>query len=384
MIKRTIFVLLAAVFVSFLAVGNGNSVPRSCHLLKAEDFQKSINGKQTGLYFLKNGKIEAAITNYGARIVSLNAPDKNGNYADVVLGFKSIDDYLNAKGIYHGAIVGRVAGRVENSSIDVDGKIYELQANASPNQLHGGVGGFHNQVWDVREVTDTSIVLSYFSVDGEMGYPGNLNVSVSYSLNSNNELSMELNATTDKTTPLNLTNHAFFNLAGEGSGTVLNHILTIPSKHICKINENKIISTKLMKVKSTPFDFRKPKAIGSNLMYEKANEQLKIAGGYDHRYVLSRSKNSTVKLAATVLEPVSGRKMEVLSNEPCIHLFTANFFNGSDIGKTGNAINFRESVALEMQRFPYDVNSKSSKSILLKPGENYLAKTILRFSAELD
>ena len=383
MIKRTILLLLAAVFVGFFAVGNGNSVPRSCHLLKAEDFKKNINGKQTVLYFLKNGKIEAAITNYGARIVSLNAPDKKGNYADVVLGFKSIDDYLNAKGIYHGAIIGRVAGRVENSRIDVDGKLYELQANASPHQLHGGVGGFHNQVWDVREVTDTSIVMSYFSADGEMGYPGNLNVKVTYSLNSKNELSMEVNATTDKTTPLNLTNHAFLNLAGEGSGTVLNHILTIPSKHICMLKENKIISTKLLSVKSTPFDFRKSKAIGRDLIQEKTNEQLKIAGGYDHRFVLSRSENATVKLVATVIEPVSGRKMEVLTNEPCIHVFTANFFNGSDIGKMGKPLNYRESFALETQRFPYDANSNSSKSIFLNPGENYQAKTILRFSVEL-
>ena len=383
MIKRTLFVLLAVLFVSFWAVGKGNSVPRSCHLLKAEDFKKNINGKQTGLYFLKNGKIEAAITNYGARIVSLNAPDKKGKYADVVLGFKSIDDYLNAKGIYHGAIIGRVAGRIENSCIDVDGINYKLTTNAAPHQIHGGVDGFHNQVWDAREVTDTSIVMSYFSPDGEMGYPGNLNVTVTYSLNSKNELSMEVNARTDKTTPLNLTNHAFFNLAGEGSGTVLNHILTIPSNHICKLNENKIISTKLLSVKSTPFDFRKPKAIGRDLMYEKTNEQLKIAGGYDHRFVLSRSKNPTMKLTATVLDPTSGRKMEVLTNEPCIHVFTANFFNGSDIGKMGEPLNYRESVALETQRFPYAANSKSSKSILLMPGETYSAKTILRFSVEL-
>lgn len=373
--KIAVLLVLASFYLSFPIFGKGN-----CIALKPADFQKEINGKQVGLYFLKNGQLKAAITNYGARIVRLCVPSKNADMADVVVGFKCIDDYLKARGIYHGAIIGRVTGRIANGNIDLNGRNYSLNLNSAPNQNHGGVNGFHNQVWDVRAVTDSSIILSYLSVDGEMGFPGNLQVHATYTLTTMNELKVELSATTDKSTPVNLTNHAFFNLAGEGSGTILNHILSIPSKTICTIDENKIATGELAKVASTPFDFRKPKAIGKDLSLEKSDEQLKFAGGYDHHFVLSTKKISVMKLAATVVEPQSGRKMEVFTNEPCIHLFTANFFNGSDIGKTGKPIHFRESFALETQRFPFVNNQKKFPTIILQPGEKYEAKTIFLFT----
>ena len=377
---RKIVRQLAILFSCLLAFNNSIAQNGNCMSLRAEDFQKTINGKQVDLYFLKNGQIEAAITNYGGRIVGLCAPSKNGEMADVILGFKSIDDYLKATGVYHGAIIGRVAGRIANGSFNLNGSSYSLQLNNPPNHLHGGINGFHNQVWDVSAATDTSIVLTYLSVDGEMGYPGNLNVKATYILNSKNEFSMELTATTDKSTPVNLTNHAFFNLAGEGSGTILNMELTIPAKYICSVDADKIPTGKLMRVKSTPFDFRKAKPIGKDLILEKTDEQLKFASGYDHHFVLSKKKSSVMKLAAIVLDKQSGCKLEVFTNEPCIHFFSANFFKGNDIGKKGKPINFRESFALETQRFPVAPNQETFPSIILHPGEKYESKTILRFS----
>ena len=374
-----IICLLAALCVGISGNSKNNSPKGSCFSLNATDFQKTINAKQVGLYFLKNGQIEAGITNYGARIVSLCAPSRNGDMADVVVGFKSIDDYLKAKGVYHGAIIGRVAGRIANGRFDLNRSNYSLPLNSPPNHLHGGVNGFHNQVWDVISVNDTSVVLTYLSVDGEMGYPGNLNIKATYVLNVKNELSLEISATTDKSTPVNLTNHAFFNLAGEGNGSILNQELTIPAKYICPVSADKITTGKLMRVKNTPFDFRKAKTIGKDLIQEKSDEQLKYGGGYDHHFVLSNKKNNVMKLAAIVVDPHSGRKMEVFTDEPCIHFFTANFFKGDDIGKMGEPINFRESFALETQRFPFS-NQKSFPSVFLHPGEKYEAKTIFRFS----
>jgi aldose 1-epimerase len=378
-----IFLLVILFLVNGIHIVNGqNSKNDASIILKAEDFQKNINGKNVNLYFLKNGNMSMAITNYGARIVSLCVPDRYGQMADVVVGFKSIDDYLKATGVYHGAIIGRVAGRIKNGKINVNDSTYSLQLNAGNSHLHGGSSGFHNQVWNVKSNNDTSLALEYLSKDDEMGYPGNVNVEVAYTLNSKNELTIEYKATTDKGTPLNLTNHAFFNLAGEGSGSINNHLLTINANYICPIDEAKIAIAKNYKVKSTPLDFRKEKAIGKDLIFEDVNQQLKLAGGYDHHYVLKRNKKNKIMLAATVVEPSSGRKMEVLTQEPCIHFFSANFFKGTDIGKMGKPINYRESFALETQRYPYSSDSKLFPSIILNPTDKYETKTIFRFSIE--
>ena len=378
-----IFLLVILFLVNGIHIVNGqNSKKDASIILKAEDFQKNINGKNVNLYFLKNGNMSMAITNYGARIVSLCVPDRYGQMADVVVGFKSIDDYLKATGVYHGAIIGRVAGRIKNGKINVNDSTYSLQLNAGNSHLHGGSSGFHNQVWNVKSNNDTSLALEYLSKDDEMGYPGNVNVEVAYTLNSKNELTIEYKATTDKGTPLNLTNHAFFNLAGEGSGSINNHLLTINANYICPIDEAKIAIAKNYKVKSTPLDFRKEKAMGKDLIFEDVNQQLKLAGGYDHHYVLKRNKKNKIMLAATVVEPSSGRKMEVLTQEPCIHFFSANFFKGTDIGKMGKPINYRESFALETQRYPYSSDSKLFPSIILHPTDKYETKTIFRFSIE--
>jgi aldose 1-epimerase len=338
-----------------------------------------IDGKQVGLFLLKNGNLTAAITNYGGRIVSLCAPDKNGLKADVVLGFKSIDDYLKATGVYHGAIVGRVIGRIAKGTFDLDGKTQSLTINSGSNHQHGGTKGFHNQVWEVKTVTDSSLVLSYISVDGEMGYPGTLQVEATYQLTSNNELTLKLLATTDKLTIVNLTNHAFFNLAGEGNGTILDHILTIPSNYFCKVNSDKIKTGVLLKVSRTPFDFRKGKSIGKDIVLETSDEQLKIGLGYDQSYVLKKKKSDKIVLAATVVDPNSGRKLEVFTNNMGVHFFSANFFKGTDVGKMGKPFNFRESFALETQDYN-SPNQKSFPTMILKPGEKYETFTVYHFS----
>ena len=376
--KQAVFLVLT-LFICSKAISQSNLNNSECASLNPENFNKVIDGKQVGLFLLKNGNLTAAITNYGGRIVSLCAPDKNGQKADVVLGFKSIDDYLKATGVYHGAIVGRVIGRIAKGNFELDGKTQSLTINNGANHQHGGLKGFHNQVWDVKTVTDSSLVLSYISVDGEMGYPGTLKVEAMYQLTSNNELTLKLSATTDKTTIVNLTNHAFFNLSGEGNGPILDHILTIPSNYFCAVNPDKIKTGEILKVAGTPFDFRKGKPIGKDIILENANEQLKIGGGYDQSYVLKKKKSNKILLAATVVDPKSGRKLEVLTTNLGIHFFSANFFKGADVGKMGKPFNYRESFALETQDYN-SPNQKSFPTLLLKPGKKYETYTVYNFS----
>ena len=376
--KLAVFLVLT-LFICSKAISQSNINNSECASLNPENFNKVIDGKQVGLFLLKNGNLTAAITNYGGRIVSLCAPDTNGQTADVVLGFKSIDDYLKATGVYHGAIVGRVIGRIAKGTFEIDGKTQSLTINNGANHQHGGLKGFHNQVWDVKTVTDSTLVLSYISVDGEMGYPGTLKVEATYQLTSNNELTLKLSATTDKTTIVNLTNHAFFNLSGEGNGPILDHILTIPSNYFCAVNPDKIKTGEILKVAGTPFDFRKGKPIGKDIILENANEQLKIGGGYDQSYVLKKKKSNKILLAATVVDPKSGRKLEVLTTNLGIHFFSANFFKGADVGKMGKPLHFRESFALETQDYN-SPNQKSFPTLLLKPGKKYETYTVYHFS----
>lgn len=356
--------------------------PLTCGDLKAEDFQTTIKGKQTNLYILKNGDITTAITNYGGRIVSLLAPGKNGELADVVLGFSSIDGYLNANEVFHGALIGRVGNRIAKGNFTLDGVEYTLPINNDPNHLHGGPDGFHNQVWDVKASTDTSIVLSYLSKDGEMGYPGNLSVEVKYTLRSNNEIQIDYFATSDKSTPVNLTNHAFFNLAGEANGTINDHILTLNADLLTAVDSTLIPFGENVPVEGTPFDFRTPKAIGKDLPQQSENEQLKNGLGYDHNFVLNKEKAGEMTLAATVVEPISGRKMEVFTEEPAIQFYGGNFMDGSDTGKHGKTFNYRESFALETQHLPDSPNQSQFPNTILTPGEKYKTSSIYKFSVE--
>ena len=349
-------------------------------VLKASDFQKTIDGKVTNLYLLKNDKIKVYITNYGGRIVSLLTPDRYGQMGDVVLGFKSIDDYLSANGPYHGALIGRVGNRIAKGKFTLDGKTYSLPINNNENHLHGGPEGFNNQVWEVKAVDQSSISMNYFSKDGEMGYPGNLDVQVKYSLNNENELLISYKATTDKSTPVNLTNHAFFNLAGEASGTINDHLLKLNADHFTPVDETLIPLGENRSVEGTPFDFRIPKTIGRDLNQQNTNTQMNYGGGYDHNFVLNKENEREMSLAGYVIDPKTGRRMDIFTEEPGIQFYGGNFMDGSDIGKYGKKFLYRESFALETQHFPDSPNQPSFPNIILLPGDIYQTKSIYKFS----
>ena len=349
-------------------------------VLKASDFQKTIDGKVTNLYLLKNDKIKVYITNYGGRIVSILTPDRYGQMGDVVLGFKSIDDYLSANGPYHGALIGRVGNRIAKGKFTLDSKTYSLPINNNENHLHGGPEGFNNQVWEVKAVDQSSISMNYFSKDGEMGYPGNLDVQVKYSLNNENELLISYKATTDKSTPVNLTNHAFFNLAGEASGTINDHLLRLNADHFTPVDETLIPLGENRSVEGTPFDFRIPKTIGRDLNQQNTNTQMNYGGGYDHNFVLNKENDREMSLAGYVIDPKTGRRMDIFTEEPGIQFYGGNFMDGSDIGKYGKKFLYRESFALETQHFPDSPNQPSFPNIILLPGEIYQTKSIYKFS----
>ena len=378
--KRITLLTMIAGFVMALI----NCTPKApeqenCFTLKTEDFRKTIDGKTTNLYFLKNGTIQAAITNYGGRIVGLCTPDKAGKMGDIVLGFSSIEAYLKAKEVFHGALIGRVGNRIAKGKFTLNGQEYTLPLNNKENHLHGGSGGFHNVVWNVKAVTDSSIVLTYLSKDGEMGYPGNLDVEVQYLLSSRSELVISYKATTDKSTPVNLTNHAFWNLAGEGNGTINEHFLTINADAYTPVDSTLIPTGGNEPVEGTPFDFRSGITIGTNLDQQNTNIQLKYGPGYDHNFALNKPTAGEMTLAAIVVEPGSGRKMEIYTQEPALQFYGGNFMTGADKGKSGKTYNFRESFALETQHFPDSPNNSNFPSIILNPGEVYHTSTIYKF-----
>ncbi|MBN1185385.1 MAG: galactose mutarotase [Bacteroidales bacterium] len=350
--------------------------------LRRTNFITTINNKQTDLYFLKNGNISSAITNYGGRIVSLCVPDRNGESGDIVLGFSNINTYLKATGKYHGALIGRVGNRIAKGTFKLEGVEYILPLNNGPNHLHGGPGGFHNVVWDVKSVTDSSLVLTYLSKDGEMGYPGNLAVEVQYVLTSMNELIIKYKAITDKSTPVNLTNHAFFNLTGEVKGTINNHLLTINADYYTPVDSTLIPFGRNEAVEGTPFDFRESKPIGQDLDLQEENKQLQHGLGYDHNFVLNKPGHKVMSMAASVIEPESGRRMDIFTQEPGLQFYGGNFMNGSDTGKYGKPFRFRESFVLETQHFPDSPNQPGFPSVILYPNKIYSTITRYHFSIE--
>jgi aldose 1-epimerase len=349
-------------------------------VLKTSDFQTEIGGKKTDLYLLKNEQIEVYITNYGGRIVSLLSPDKKGVMGDVVLGFKSIADYLKAKTPFHGCIIGRYGNRIAKGSFELDRTTHQLPINNNENHLHGGPDGFHNQVWDVVAVNENSIAMTYLSKDGEMGYPGNLSVEVTYAINEKNELSIAYKATTDKATPINLTNHAFFNLAGQAKGSINDHLLMINADHFTPVDEGLIPLGETRSVEGGPFDFRRAKTIGRDLNQQASNTQLRRGGGYDHNFVLNKDSQGRMSLAARVVDPKSGRQMDVFTEEPGIQFYGGNFMDGSDVGKYGTKFEYRASFALETQHYPDSPNQANFPNTILRPRETYQTQSIYRFS----
>lgn len=280
-----------------------------------ENFSNNIDGKQTGLFILKNSnRVEVAITNYGGRIVSLTMPDKSNNLVDVVVGFNRMEDYQKSTEPYFGALIGRYGNRIAKGKFKLDGKEYSIATNNGVNTLHGGIKGFQSVVWDAKQTGPQNLELTYLSKDMEEGYPGNLNVKVIYTLTDSNELRISYEAFTDKSTPVNLTNHAFFNLNGEGSGTINDHILMIAANKYTPVDSTLIPTGKIVAVAGTPFDFTTPTPIGQRV--DSVNDQLKFGKGYDHNFVLNKGITKNAELAATVYAPKTGIYMEVFTTEP--------------------------------------------------------------------
>lgn len=357
--------------------GDKAGTPDSAWASRAKAFQQTINGKETGLFVLKNkNNARAELTSYGARLVSLLVPDKNGTLVDVVLGHDSLSGYAKPKEPYFGCTIGRYGNRIGNAKFTLDGKQYMLDANDGPNSLHGGSEGYHTKVWDAAQKDSQSIVFTYLSKDGDAGYPGNLNVKVTYTLTDGNALQIDYEATTDAKTVVNLTNHTYFNLNGAGSGTINNHELMIDADNITPVNTTLIPTGQLMKVEGTPFDFRKATAIGSRI--DTTNEQIRNGKGYDHNFVLNGADGS-VKKVCTVKGDVSGITMEVLTDQPGLQFYGGNFLNGSEMGKGGKAYEHRSAFCLEAQHFPDSPNQPSFPSTVLSPGQTYKQQTIYKF-----
>jgi aldose 1-epimerase len=350
--------------------------------LKKDDWGKLPSGEQVDLYTLRNANgIEATITNYGGRIVTLKTPDRHGRFEDIVLGFDSLDGYL-AKNPYFGALVGRYANRIANAEFTIGKKTYHLARNDGPNSLHGGLKGFDKVGWQGKPVhvdEGPAIELTYLSSDGEENYPGNLHVIVRYTLTNKNELKIDYRATTDKETILNLTNHSYFNLAGQAAGSILDHLVMINADEFTPVNEHLIPTGERRRVSGTPFDFRKLEPIGKRI--GENDQQLKYGIGYDHNYILNRKPAALVP-AARVTEPTTGRAIEVSTTEPGIQFYTGNHLDGSVRGKGGTIYGFRSGFCLETQHFPDSPHHPEFPSTALKPDQEYRSSTVFTFSIE--
>jgi aldose 1-epimerase len=353
-------------------------------IINEDAFKGTYKGKPTALYTLKNKNgMVAQITNFGAKIVSIYVPDGNGSFADIVLGYASIEGYIKGNP-YFGAICGRYANRIANGKFEIDGITFQLPVNNGPNSLHGGPEGFNNQVFDAKGVISIpngeQVEMVYISKDGEMGYPGTLTLKVTYSVTNSNELRLDYEATTDKATHVNICSHSFFNLAGEGNGDILKHELTIIADKFTPVNDVLIPTGELKAVEGTPMDFRKPEIIGKRI--DENFDQLAYGKGYDHNWVINRKKPGVLTLAAICYDPKSNRMMEVHTTQPGIQLYTGNWLDGSDKGKGGKSYGMRSALSLETQNYPDSPNKPGFPSTLLRPGEVYKHTCLHKFSVK--
>jgi len=367
-----LFFFVATIFISFL---QAEANPK----MQKQSFGKTEDGQPTDLYILtnKNG-MEAAITSYGGTVVSLKVPDRNGKIDDVVLGYDKLEDYAAGKA-YFGATVGRYANRIAHAKFTLDGVTYTLPKNDGDNHLHGV---FNKRVWDAKDVSGRdgqALELTYVSKDGEDGYPGNLSVKVVYTLTEQNELKIDYSATTDKDTVLNLTNHCYFNLSGQGNGDILQTQLMIRADRFTPVDATLIPTGELRSVKGTPFDFTTSTVIGARI--EQDDEQLKLGKGYDHNWVLNNATPGSLLAAAQAYDPHSGRLLEVSTTEPGLQLYTGNFLDGIR-GKGGKVYNRRNAFCLETQHFPDSPNHPQFPSTVLKPGQHFQSTTVYKFSAK--
>ncbi len=379
--KSRISLALSALSLSALAASCGSS--------KTTTAEKSGNGGDVTINAIGNGHgLEATFTPYGATLVSLKVPDRNGALADIVMGFDSVEGYQQTPSPpYFGATIGRYANRIGGAKFTLNGKTYTVDKNDGANSLHGGFHGFDKAIWTAKPLGSSigsGVELTYLSKDGEGGYPGNLKVTVTYELTPANELRIHYTATTDQDTVINLTNHSYFNLSGPGSGDILDHVVTINAGRFTPVDAGLIPTGELRKVDGTPFDFRQPHAVGERIGADRVgteDEQIKLGRGYDHNWILDRT-GAGLEFAARVSDPKSGRVIEVLTTEPAIQFYTGNFLDGSFHGKGGTPYQRRGALCLETQHYPDSPNHPDFPTTTLKAGEHFDSTTVFRFSAQ--
>ena len=384
--KRIVWVNLVLAITALIVVGCEKKETQTPHETKTKEqrvmtiitkpFGNTPDGQEVELYTLANTNgLKARITNYGAILVSLEVPDKSGKLADITLGYDKLDGYLT-RHPYFGATVGRYANRIGGAKFKLNDTEYTLAANNEANHLHGGIKGFDKVVWKAEYVLADSdgakVKLSYLSKDGEEGYPGNLACTVTYTLTKDDELKINYEAETDKSTVINLTNHSYWNLVGQGDGDILGHELMLNADKYTPVDEGLIPTGEIRNVKDTPMDFTKPMAIGSRIG--------QVKGGYDHNYVLNSSGGGTLALCARVYEPMSGRIMEIYTVEPGVQFYTGNFLDGTITGKSGKVYKKHYGFCLETQHFPDSPNKPDFPSVVLKPGDKYTTVTVHKFS----
>jgi aldose 1-epimerase len=350
--------------------------------IQRQPFGTVAEGQPAELFTLTNNRgMVVRFTNYGGIVTAIEVPDRNGKLEDVTLGFDSLQGYLGEHP-YFGSLIGRYGNRIARGHFTLDGREYSLAVNNGPNALHGGLRGFNRVVWHAAPFeNDSSVgaVLTYTSPDGEEGYPGTLRTQVTYTLSNDNSLSFAYRATTDRATPVNLTQHTYFNLAGDGKGDILSHQLMLNASRFTPVDSTLIPTGQLAPVKGTPFDFTQPVAIGARI--DQPDVQLKNGGGYDHTWVLDRQGDG-LSLAARLFEPTSGRVMEVFTTEPGVQFYSGNFLDGSITGKDGHVYRRRYGLALETQHFPDSPNHPNFPSTILRPGQEYRSETVYRFSVD--
>ena len=376
-LMKKIFGVLALCLAMSACAGTNDEIV----IFPESDFNTEVDGQPVSIYTLKSADVVMQVTNFGARVVSLWTPDKNGHYEDIVLGYNNIQDYVNNPGErFLGAVVGPYANRIAGGTYTIGEEVYNFPLNNNGQTLHGGLKGLDMVVWNVDSVDEDSIVLSYTHPDGLDGMPGNLSIVMTYTLTPDNEFRVDYVAETDKATHVNISHHSFFNLKGEGNGTITDNVMVINASHTTPVNEVLIPSGEVADVTGTPFDFREPHVIGERI--EADDEQLKNGLGYDHNWVLDRKTPDQLEFAASVYEPASGRILEVYTDQPAMQFYSGNFFDGKSNGKYGKALKFRESIALETQKYPDTPHHDNFPSTLLNPGEKYTHTCVYRFSVK--
>ncbi len=372
--------VLPAIFGAAGFIGCASNSALASGEVSRQPFGRTKDGKAVEIFTLRNSKgAEARISNYGGLVVSLKVPDRNGQMGDVVLGYDTLADYIKDTP-YFGAMIGRYGNRIAKGKFTLDGKEYTLAVNNGPNALHGGLKGFDKVVWTPKVLLlpeGAALELRYVSKDGEEGYPGTLSVVAVYALTDDNALKLEYTATTDKDTVVNLTQHSYFNLAGKGD--ILSHEVMMPASKFTPVDSTLIPTGELRPVDGTPFDFRKPTAIGARIKQD--DEQLKFGNGYDHNWVMDKPMGQ-LGLMARVYEPTTGRVLEVISTEPGLQFYSGNFLDGSNKGKGGWVYQFRNGFCMEPQHYPDSPNQPKFPSVVLKPGQTYKNTIIFKFSVQ--